>query len=121
MSHELCNFLYGPDILVVASSITGVAGNTCHMRRRRASINVLQWTTRRMMRTGELPVEAQFAEFQQGAREASLVTSSRPRWYGAHRAVNLASWLTHRFDPTMLALYIHAFILKSIHYLFKNG
>ena len=29
---------------------------------------------------GELPVEAQFTEFQQGARGASLVTNNRPRW-----------------------------------------
>jgi hypothetical protein len=29
---------------------------------------------------GELPVEAQFTGFQQGARGASLVTNNRPRW-----------------------------------------
>jgi hypothetical protein len=29
---------------------------------------------------GELPVEAQFTEFQQGAHGASLVTINRPRW-----------------------------------------
>ena len=29
---------------------------------------------------GELPVEAQFSGFQQGARGASLVTNNRPRW-----------------------------------------
>jgi hypothetical protein len=30
---------------------------------------------------GELPVEAQFTEFQQGARGASLVANNRPKWY----------------------------------------
>ena len=30
---------------------------------------------------GELPMEAQFTEFQQGARRASLVTNNRPGWY----------------------------------------
>ena len=36
-----------------------------------------------LLAPGELPVEAQFTEFQQGARVfgASLVTNNRPRWY----------------------------------------
>jgi hypothetical protein len=36
---------------------------------------------------GELPVEAQFTEFQQGARGASLVTNNRPRWCANIEAV----------------------------------
>ena len=50
MSHELCSPLYGPDVLLVVSSITGAAGNTCRVRKRRASIKVLQWTTRSTVR-----------------------------------------------------------------------
>jgi hypothetical protein len=42
MSHELYDFICGPGVLVFVSSITGSAGHTCRVRRRRASIIVLQ-------------------------------------------------------------------------------
>ena len=39
ISNELCDFLFGPGELLVA---TGAAGNTCRARKRRASTKVLQ-------------------------------------------------------------------------------
>jgi hypothetical protein len=44
-----------------------------HGQRTRMGVSAL-W-----LAPGELPVEAQFTELQQGARGASLVTNSRPR------------------------------------------